>query len=115
MASCTTRHFKGAFPSTEFSAGTPDRFAQHIPVADMVGEYQDELAVHQLSLAFAHIALEVDQFLIEAIGVGDIGFGFEWHDQALLHAATARASAFSIFAGSKSRQRAATCWSGRIR
>src|SRR5271166_5055132 len=103
-----------ALAGLDAAPGDLQRLPQDLAVADVVGEDEDELAVHHFGFGFAQVPLAVDQLLIEAVGVGNVGVEFEGQS-ALLQAAQARAMARSIFAASKPRQRAATCWSGRIR
>src|SRR5271166_5740661 len=100
--------------SARLSPCAAKRFPQYGPVADVIGEDENELAIHERRVLVGHVALAVDQLLVEAVGVRNVGGGLQFH-RRLLQAFTARASARSIFAALKLRQRAATCWSGRIR
>ena len=46
----------------------------------MIGENEDELAVHSLSIFGGKIALAVDQFLIKTIGVCNVRIEVEFHE-----------------------------------
>ena len=96
----------------------PQRLAQHLAVADMVGEQEHELGVHQRGLLVVEAALAVDQLHVEAVRIGKVRVadqGHRVHSFASEGRPRQRASAASTLAASKPRQRAATCWSGRIR
>src|SRR5271166_2541598 len=57
--------------------GDLQRLPQDLAVADMVGEEEDELAVHHFGFGFAQVPLAVDELLVEAVGVGNVGIEVE--------------------------------------
>ena len=89
--------------------------AQHRAVAHVVGQDQHQLGGQHLGLRVAQAALAVDQLAVEVVGIGDVRLAVQRHGGVLQGWAVARRSAARTLAASKRRQRAATCWSGRIR
>jgi hypothetical protein len=53
------------------------RFPEHGPVADVIGEEEDELGVDESALRVGQVAMQIDQVLIEVVGHGEVGFGVE--------------------------------------
>src|SRR5512143_478612 len=53
------------------------RLAQHVEVADVVREQQDEACVHPLALRRIEVAVGFDQGLVEIVGRRQIGFDVE--------------------------------------
>jgi hypothetical protein len=103
-----------------------DRFAQHVQVANVVGQQQQQTGLHQIALLVAEAAVGGNQRFVESVagavrvalvlaGAEEMGFGVEVSGHAGSPVWVARASAARKAAASKRRQRAATCWSGRIR
>jgi hypothetical protein len=54
-----------------------ERFLQHLPVADVVGEDQDEAGVQRCALLVGQAAMRFDQHPVGLVRVGQSGVGFE--------------------------------------
>src|SRR5512142_2382738 len=91
------------------------RLAQHVEVADVIREEQDEPCVHPLALRRIEVAVGLDQRLVEIVGQRQIGFDVERRHGSPQPLQVARAIACASAPASKRRQRAQTCWSGRKR
>ncbi len=109
---------EGRSKALQFEAGCAARrrvFARASAIADVVGQQQHQLGEQARGLVIVEVALRADQFLVEAVAVGDVRGGVQGHRRSPHWIARQRRNAASALARSKARQRAATCWSGRIR
>ena len=93
--------------------------AQHVGVADVIGEQQDQLCVDERALRFAEVAMQRDQRLVEIVGCGDIGSGLWSADIGCIILQSLRGRARDRD-GARHRRRIGasartTCWSGRKR
>ena len=84
------------------------------------------MGIHHLALLVAELAVGLDEGLVEVVagrertkvalaGFEQVGLGVQGHDDLLQALQVARATAARTRAGSRARQRAVTCWSGRTR
>ena len=82
----------------------------------MVGQQQDQRRVQFLALLQAQVAVRVDQRLVEIIGRGQVGVGNQHvHCSGGSDAADGAIQRGRDGGAVEARQRAAMCWSGRIR
>src|SRR5690606_3213960 len=92
------------------------RLCKHVKVADVIGQQQYQRGVHSVALLCAQVAVRVDELFVEVVGYGEIRVGIkDVHAVASKAEPLARSRASRTCAASGWRQRAAMCWSGRIR
>lgn len=60
----------------------PHRFGQHSPVADVIGEQQDQAGVDLVALGFAQVVVHPDEFVVESIGIVKFWIEVQRHYEA---------------------------------
>ena len=122
---CAVRHPGHSRWAVGIRLNGPNLFVQPVPYRGEIpeGDYLAQAEVHSAVRIWVTdwvsdsdaFLVQIDQLLVEGIGVGDVRPGVEFHVWFPQSRQVARSSAAAIAARSNMRQRAATCWSGRIR